>query len=158
MEDQDEEREVTIKLKAWQIPHLLGAARLGIWLEDWCGALVQTEINTYDTHSGKWILRLAYIIDQIKQQTGIETEYKEYGSAKGWLEEIEKWVDGQCKENERRWRQWEEEEHKKFLADKGHQKAHKKLMKRLKPVTVKITDDVIEQAKAWARKVQEEKR
>jgi len=63
----DKQKVVVIKLKKWQIPRLLGAMRLGIWAEDWCAALVQSGINTYDTHSGMWIFSVGTIIDSIKK-------------------------------------------------------------------------------------------
>lgn len=93
------EEQVIIKLKRWQIPYLLGAARLGIWTEDWCAGLDQTRANCYDTHSARWICRIDYIIDLIKNQTEITDEYKEYGG--DWaLGIIEEWVNEECKRNE----------------------------------------------------------
>lgn len=97
---EDLEKEATIKLKKWQIPYLLGAARLGIWCEDWCAGIIQTAINSYDTHSGRWIMKVGYILDQIKEQTGIKDEEKEYGYDDA-LNAIQKWVDEECLKNEK---------------------------------------------------------
>jgi hypothetical protein len=96
----DLEKEVTIKLKKWQIPYLLGAARLGIWNEDWCAGLIQTAINSYDTHSARLIMKVAYILDEIKKQTGITDEDKEYACNEA-VNIIQKWVDEECLRNEK---------------------------------------------------------
>ena len=114
----DKQKVVVIKLKKWQIPRLLGAMRLGIWTEDWCAALVQSGINTYDTHSGMWIFSVGTIIDSIKKQTGVDKEDKEYGEYEQCLKEIEIWVDKQCKTNEENSRKRQEEENKKYADEK----------------------------------------
>ncbi|EKD57580.1 MAG: hypothetical protein ACD_57C00224G0003 [uncultured bacterium] len=90
---------VRIKLEKWQIPYLLGAARLGLSAEDWCAALIQTSMGTYDTHSAKWILAVAHIIDSIKKQTGIVEEDKEYGYT-CTLGQIERMINSECDKNE----------------------------------------------------------
>ena len=41
LKNNDIEKEVTIKLKEWEIPYLLGAVSLGVYLEDWCAALTR---------------------------------------------------------------------------------------------------------------------
>lgn len=97
-EQDPDEQEVTIKLKVWQVKHLLGASRLGIWAEDWCAALWQTAHDSYDTHSGKWMCRIGYIIDQIKSQTGVTEEDTEYGDADE-LNTIQTLVNAQCIHN-----------------------------------------------------------
>jgi len=88
---------VTIKLEKWSIKYLLGALRLGINAEDWCAGLTMTSINSYDTHSGKWIMRIAFLIDEIKRQTGEETEDMEYGECNS-LNDIQLMVNKKCKE------------------------------------------------------------
>lgn len=98
----NKDHEVVIKLKAWQVENLLGAARLGIWAEHWCAVLVQSNINTYDTHSARWILSVGYIIDSIKAQTGVVEENKEYGMT-CMLEEIEQFVDAKSKQYEKQY-------------------------------------------------------
>lgn len=97
-QEKQEEKQVTVKLGASQIPYLLGAARLGIWAESWCATYSQTEFGSYDTHSRRWILQVGYIIKQIKKQTGIKKENKEYGD-KETLGLIEKLVQKQCQKN-----------------------------------------------------------
>ena len=78
MTEKEQESEVIIKLKGWQIPYLLGACRLGIWAEDWCAVLMQTASGSYDTHSAKWIFKVSHIIDTIKQQSDFDIEETEY--------------------------------------------------------------------------------
>ncbi len=111
----DLETEVTIKLKKWQVPYLVGASMLGTWAEDWCAGLVQTSNNCYDSHSGRWIARVSHIIDQIKAQTSIPTEEKEYGYDEVLLS-IDKWVDEQCEKNTKSRLEWEEAEYRKYEA------------------------------------------
>lgn len=86
------EQEVVIKLKAWEIPYLLGSATLGIWAEDWCAHLFHTRSNSYDIRSEEWMCKVIRIIEQIKTQTMIEDEEKEFGNKQAMLE-IEKIVD-----------------------------------------------------------------
>lgn len=105
----DLEKEVTIKLKKWQVPYLLGAVRLGIWNEDWCAGLVQTGINTYDTHSARWVGRVVFVIEQIKTQTGITQEETEHG-CKEVLSFIQKKIDEECIKNEKASQKREAEE------------------------------------------------
>lgn len=118
---EQKDKEVTIKLGALQIPYLLGAARLGIWAESWCAALSQTEFGSYDTHSGRWILQVGYIIKQIKKQTGIKTENKEYGD-KETLDWVEKLVNKQCRKNVRNFEKMEEKWLKEGLTKKAEAK------------------------------------
>jgi len=115
----NKDHEVVIKLKAWQVENLLGEARLGIWAEDWCAALVQSNINTYDTHSARWILSVGHIIDSIKTQTGIVEENKEYGVTY-MLEEIEQLVDAKSKQYEKEFALCEKQYLEQFEGNKSN--------------------------------------
>jgi hypothetical protein len=53
---------VSIRVGKGFIPDILGALKLGIWLEDWCAGLDQTAGNCYDTQSLRWGNRIGYII------------------------------------------------------------------------------------------------
>src|SRR3989338_2784596 len=94
----DKEKEVTITLKKWQVEKLLGAARMGIWVEDWCFHLRCSDSGWTDTRSGKWILRVGYIIDQIKKQTRVDYEDKAYGRETSAARKIDELVFSQCEE------------------------------------------------------------
>lgn len=94
------DEEAVIKLMAWQVPYLLGSARLGMYAEDWCAALIQANLGTYDTHSARWICKVGSIIDQIKQQTRITQENLEYGYDK-ILDDITVWISEKCVEGEK---------------------------------------------------------
>lgn len=96
----DKEKEIVIRLKAWQIPYLLGSLKLGIWLEDWSASLIQSSIGTYDSHSARWIAKVVYIAQQIKEQTGIQEECKEYAESQEIIALIDKWVAEECKWND----------------------------------------------------------
>lgn len=91
-----EDKDVVIRLKDWQVPRLLGALRLGILLEDWCASIVQNSINTFDRHSERWTSSVDYIAKQIIDQTGVMDEETEYASS-AVLQYIGKWVGAQCK-------------------------------------------------------------
>jgi len=107
MTEKEQESEVIIKLKSWQVPYLLGACELGIWVEDWCASLAQTSCGTYDTHSSKWIFRVEHTTDSIKEQSGIEATEKEYGFD-SFLSEIDEWVNKQCITNIKNLEEWQE--------------------------------------------------
>lgn len=111
----DNEKEVTITLQKWQVEYLLGAARMGIWVQHWSSNLAYNAGCFADTHAGKWMLNVGYIIDQIKKQTGIDSEYKEYGDS-GFVENISKLVERQCKE-------WDDEHKKGYEEEHGSQQA-----------------------------------
>ena len=156
---ENQDREVVIKLKAWQVPYLLGSARLGIWAEDWCASLVQTNVNCYDTHSGKWILQVGNIIQQIKEQTGVQKEDKEYAEENMTLELIDKWVEEECQRNCEAWNEAEAREYKAYQEKEKTPeeiKEEEKLKKQV--VSVAITDEMMEKAKSWANKIKDEKR
>lgn len=108
MTEKEQESEVNIKLKGWQIPYLLGACRLGIWAEDWCAGLMQTASGSYDTHSAKWIFKVSDIIDTIKQQSDFDIEETEYGDEEV-LNAIDSLIDAQCVINEKNLENWENE-------------------------------------------------
>lgn len=91
-----EDKDVVIYLKDWQVPRLLGALRLGILLEDWCASIVQNSINTFDHHSERWTSSVDYIAKQIIEQSGVMDEETEYASS-SVLKYIGKWVGAQCK-------------------------------------------------------------
>lgn len=152
------EKFVTIKLKDWQIPLALGAMRLGIWLEDWCAALVQTDINSYDTHSGRWILQVGSIIDQIKKQTGINKEDKEYGSSAVWLKEINRWVAKQCQINEKNIQRIEAGCFEENEASGELREEDEKSAKKPADYEFKIPDNIIKEAENWATRIQNEKK
>jgi len=105
MTEKEQESEVNIKLKGWQIPYLLGACRLGIWAEDWCAGLMQTASGSYDTHSAKWIFKVSDIIDTIKQQSDFDIEETEYGDEEV-LNAIDSLIDAQCVINEKNLENW----------------------------------------------------
>lgn len=156
---ENQDKEVVIKLKAWQVPYLLGAARLGIWAEDWCASLTQTNVNCYDTHSGKWILKVGHIIQQIKEQTGEQKEDKEYAEEQMTLELIEKFVEEECQRNCEAWKEAEEKEYKDYQEKEKTPKeieAEEKSKKQV--VSIPITDKMMKEVKHWANKVQAEKR
>ncbi len=92
---------VTITFEKGTISHLLGALRLGMWLEEWCAGLVQTAIGTYDSHSLKWCWVVTDLINQIKEQTGETEEWKEYGECDVSIGNIGKWVATKCAEYEK---------------------------------------------------------
>ena len=100
--DNNDEKIVTIRLQEWSIKYLLGALRLGINAEDWCAQLSMSESGTADTHSGKWIMRIAFIIDEINKQTNISTEEKEYGDY-SVLDQVQTMVDEQCRKYQEYW-------------------------------------------------------
>ncbi len=156
---ENQDREVVIKLKAWQVPYLLGSARLGIWAEDWCASLTQTNINCYDTHSGKWILKVGYIIQQIKEQAGIQQEDKEYAEEQMTLELIDKWVEEECKRN---CKAWEEAEKIEYEAYQAKEKTPEEIEAEEKPkkqvVSIPITDQMMKEVGKWVGKVEAEKR
>lgn len=69
-------KKINMELDASQVPYLLGAIRLGIWVNDWCAALSYSVRRTVDTRAGRSISHMTQIIDQIKQQTSISHEMK----------------------------------------------------------------------------------
>ncbi len=92
---------VTITIDKRFIPCLLGALRLGVWLEDWCACLVQSAIGTYDSHSRRWCNTIIHLIVSIKEQTGADQEWKEYAESDVTIEDIAKWVEAKCAEYSR---------------------------------------------------------
>ena len=156
--DNSAEKKAQITLNDWQISYLLGAARLGIWAESWCAELVMSGIGTCDTHSGKWILRVGKIIDQVKEQTGISEEDTEYGS-KSALDWVEKLVKSQSKKNDAYWEKQyikerrEDEERKKNT--KGTE-AEKEVEKKV--VRVDITPQMVEEANSFCKAIHDQKR
>lgn len=153
---QNPEQELTIKLRRWQIPFLLGALRLGIWNQDWSAALVQSSIGTYDTHAAKWILRVGSIIQQVKNQTGIADEHREYAT-KDTLDWIANLVFKECAKNEKELARYYEEENRK---ENVHQKDNDETIEEKKlsyeVVSVPITDEMLEAVEEKIKKVMNE--
>jgi hypothetical protein len=73
---------VTITMERRRIPHLLGALRLGIWLEGACAELSHSAYQCYDSVSRRWCGDVADTIEAIKSQTGVSLEYK--GDGEDW--------------------------------------------------------------------------
>lgn len=69
---------VAVKLEKWQIPYLLGAIRLGIFVEHWSASLTYS-IGCSDSHSLRWKNIVTDIITTIREQTGIDEEDTEHG-------------------------------------------------------------------------------
>lgn len=86
---------ITITIEKDLIPSLLGALKLGGICEDWCANLEQIRLNSYDTHSTKWLSRVSHLIESIKKQTGVTKEDAEYGH-ESTLEDIDKMVNKKC--------------------------------------------------------------
>ncbi len=93
---------VEIKLKKWQIPILLGAAGLGDIAEGQCSRLTEASeegLDRYEesvpviTNSFRWRKHVDAIIDQIKNQTGLNLEYMEVANKDGVLDTICKFVE-----------------------------------------------------------------
>ncbi len=93
---EDKAEVVTITLTRHLIPCLLGAARLGIWLESWCAMMYWLALDHHDSGSMKWCNSVNRLTNEIKQQTGITEEYKEYGEAEQFIDIIEKFVGDEC--------------------------------------------------------------
>jgi len=96
-------KRITIEVTDRELSYLFGAIRLGVWLEDWCAGLSQTAINTYDTHSYKWCMPVLRILDDMKKESGITEEWKEYGECDYAIEHIGKFVGEECKKNCKDW-------------------------------------------------------
>lgn len=147
----NDEAEVTITLKGWQVERLLGAARLGIWAEDWCYALWYSYSGQADTITAKWILCVGHVIKQIKEQTGITYERQGYGAVKDLLNQVDGVIAKKCQELEKealeRWKS-EEKEGAPTEEDK----------KRLGVISVPITDEMIDKANDMSSRVMQEKR
>ena len=93
---------VEVKLKKWQIPILLGAASLGDIAEGQCSRLTEASEEGLDRYEESipvinksfcWRKHVDAIIDQIKNQTGINLEYMESASRDGALDAIFKFVE-----------------------------------------------------------------
>ncbi len=122
-------KRVTIELYAWTIPLLLGAARLGTWAERWCAHLAQTSCGTYDTHSLRWARRVNFIIDDIKKQTGIKSEDKEYGELIEVVDDIEAMVAEKCEMFTKALEKHYERQYKKFLKEEQEKNKSNKVEK-----------------------------
>lgn len=92
------EKEIIIKLKDWHIPHLLGAIRLGITLEDWCSDAFFIETCSSDSQTPHWQSVVVGAKQEIIKQSGIDKERfahardKQLESlAKVLYREFEKW-------------------------------------------------------------------
>ena len=109
------EENVMISIPKAYVPHLLGALRLGLRLENWCASLCMTEIGTYDSWSRHWSGNISHMINSTKEQTGVQDEFKAYGCSEGWLDEMSVWVDGQCRQNTKRFEESEKLTHKDHL-------------------------------------------
>ncbi len=83
---------VTISLNKKNIASMLGALRMGSWLENWCAGLTMASMGTCDTRSMRWRASIEFMIEQIKSQTGIQKEWKEYGENDAFINEMLKWV------------------------------------------------------------------
>ncbi len=112
MNTKQHQETVTISLPKESISSLLGALRLGIWLENWCANLCMTGIGTYDSHSWRWSKHILNAMDLIKKQTGIQDEFKEYGECNGFLDEMADWVNKQCDQNMKSFEESEKTAHK----------------------------------------------
>jgi hypothetical protein len=90
-----EEKKVKLTIEAtkWELSELFGAVRLGVWLEDWCATLTQAAIDSYDTHSYKWCMRVLHQLEKMEKQTGITYESKEYAQDEWAVTLIEAFVD-----------------------------------------------------------------
>ena len=97
MEKTNSDKDVIIKLKKWQIPYLLGSARLGIWAEDWCARLAETSVGTYDTDSARWIQHIGHLLEIISTQSNSKEENKGYYTRA--LNQIDSLVEKECKRN-----------------------------------------------------------
>ncbi len=89
---------LTIVATEWELSELFGAIRLGVWLEDWCATLTQTAIDSYDTHSYKWCMRVLHQLEDMEKQTGITYESKEYAQDDWAVSLIEAFVDKKASE------------------------------------------------------------
>jgi len=65
---------VTIKLEKGQVPLVVGAMRLGCFLESWCAEYIYTGVGVTDSHSGRWVNTVLNLIDNINKQSGNEKE------------------------------------------------------------------------------------
>ena len=100
---QEKVKKITIEVTERELSYLLGAIRLGVWLEDWCAGLAQTAINSYDTHSIKWCIRVLKILDEMKKQSKVTEEWKEYGEVDYAIDVIGKFVEEECEKNCKNW-------------------------------------------------------
>lgn len=137
--DEKWQKEVTIKLKRWQIPILLGAARLGIWLQDWCNNFVICKTGNCNTCAGRWILTVGKIIGIIKKETDMNTENKGEGQNIDILKELQHWVYQRCEEFDKGEHQWiqqvDEATFKEIFSDGKN------------PIPISITDEMKQKAK-----------
>jgi len=100
---QEKIKKITIEVTDRELSYLFGAIRLGVWLEDWCAGLVQTAINSYDTHSIKWCVRVLKILDEMKKESGVTEEWREYGGDDYAIELLGKFVEEECDKNCKDW-------------------------------------------------------
>ena len=100
---QEKVKKITIEVTDRQLSYLFGAIRLGVWLEDWCAGLSQTAINTYDTHSYKWCMPVLKVLDDMKKESGVTEEWKEYGDSDYAIGLIGKYVEKECEKNNKYW-------------------------------------------------------
>jgi hypothetical protein len=104
---------VTIKLEKWQVKHLIGAMRLGIWSQDWCATLVQT-ISVCDTDSLRWMANVNYLIEMITAQTGVSAEERGMYADNVTLNIIQGLVNKQCQQYELEMQKQDEKLQKDF--------------------------------------------
>lgn len=82
-----------VELEEKDIPALLGAIELGIMLENWCAAIVQRDLNTYDTASIKWARRVESARRAIEAVAARTTPDKEYGNESVAITLLDEYVD-----------------------------------------------------------------
>jgi len=75
---------VGVSLEKADIMYVLGALSLGIWVERMCALFYQAEGGYSDNKSIIYRNIITKVMDEIKTETGIETEYKGYGRNK-WI-------------------------------------------------------------------------
>lgn len=61
--------------------------------------LSQTAINTYDTHSYKWCMSVLKVLDDMKKESGVTEEWKEYSESDYAIELLGKFVEEECEKN-----------------------------------------------------------
>lgn len=96
-------RKITFEATDSELAELFGAIRLGVWLEDWCASLSQTAIESYDTNSYKWCMRVLRILDDLQIKSGIKSEWKEYAEGDYPINIFQQFVDEECKKNTENW-------------------------------------------------------
>ena len=111
--------EMTIKLKKWQIPILLGAISLGIELENWSEEVLKTirDVEEYQvlpcyTDSDKWRYQAWTVMKQVKKQTGVVLEYFESAGQSNILEDFHKLVEKEWTKRIKSWDDYKNEKSK----------------------------------------------